>query len=106
MALTITDQNFAEILASGLPLVVDFSATWCGPCKMISPIIDELAAEYEGKVNIGKCDVDEAEELTSQFGIRSVPTVLFFKDGKAEYVDKNLGAAPKQTFVDKINALL
>ncbi len=104
MAKIITDQNFEELVASGLPFVVDFSATWCGPCKKISPIIDELAAEYEGRVIIGKCDVDDADDLTSRFGIRSVPTVLFFKNG--EVVDKNLGAAPKQTFVDKINALL
>ena len=104
MAKIITYQNFEELVASGLPFVVDFSATWCGPCKKISPIIDELATEYEGRVIIGKCDVDEADDLTSRFGIRSVPTVLFFKNG--EVVDKNLGAAPKQTFVDKINALL
>ena len=104
MAKIITDQNFEALVASGLPCVVAFSATSCGPCKKISPIIDELATEYEGRVIIGKCDVDEADDLTSRFGIRSVPTVLFFKNG--EVVDKNLGAAPKQTFVDKINALL
>jgi len=100
----ITDQNFQEVLEQGLPVVIDFSATWCGPCKKIAPIIDELAAEYEGKVNICKCDVDENNELTSKYGIRNVPTVLFLKGG--EVVDKHVGAAPKSTFVEKIQGLL
>lgn len=100
----ITDANFAEIEAAGLPLVIDFSATWCGPCKKIGPIIEELAGEYDGKVNIYKCDVDENDELTSKFGIRNVPTVLFIKNG--EVVDKHVGAATKDAFVEKINALL
>lgn len=104
MAKIITDQNFEAILAEGLPVVLDFSATWCGPCKKIAPVIDELAQEYEGRVIVGKCDVDDNEELTSKFGIRNVPTVLFIKGG--EVVDKHVGAAPKQTFVDKIQALL
>lgn len=104
MAKIITDQNIDSILAEGLPVVIDFSATWCGPCKKISPIIDELALEYEGRVIIGKCDVDENEELTSRYGIRNVPTVLFFKNG--EVADKHVGAAPKQAFVEKIDALL
>ena len=95
MAQIITDSNYAELAAAGIPLVVDFSATWCGPCKKIAPIIDELAAEYEGKVNI---------ELTSRFGIRNVPTVLFIKGG--EVVDKHVGAAKKSDFVEKIEALL
>lgn len=100
----ITDQNFQEVLEQGLPVVIDFSATWCGPCKKIASIIDELAAEYEGKVNICKCDVDENNELTSKYGIRNVPTVLFLKGG--EVVDKHVGAAPKSTFVEKIQGLL
>ena len=104
MAQIITDSNYAELAAAGLPLVVDFSATWCGPCKKIAPIIDELAAEYEGKVNIGKCDVDENDDLTAKFGIRNVPTVLFSKGG--EVVDKHVGAAKKSDFVEKIEALL
>ena len=98
------DSNFAEIQAQGLPLVIDFSATWCGPCKKIAPIIDELAGEYEGKAVICKCDVDECDELTEKFGIRNVPTILFIKNG--EVVDKHVGAAPKATFVEKIEALL
>ena len=100
----ITDATYAEIAAAGLPLVIDFSATWCGPCKKIGPIIEELAGEYDGKVNIYKCDVDDNDELTSKFGIRNVPTVLFIKNG--EVVDKHVGAATKDAFVEKINALL
>lgn len=100
----ITDSNYEGIVAEGLPIVLDFSATWCGPCKKIAPIIEELASEYEGKVNIGKCDVDDNDELTTKFGIRNVPTVLFIKNG--EVVDKHVGAAPKKEFVEKIEALL
>ena len=104
MAKIITDANYAELLEAGTPVVLDFSATWCGPCKKISPIIDELADEYEGKVVIGTCDVDDNDELTSRFGIRNVPTVLFIKNG--EVVDKHVGAAPKSEFVNKIEGLL
>ncbi len=100
----ITDANYQEMLNAGLPLVIDFSATWCGPCKKIAPIIEELACEYEGKATIGKCDVDDNDELTAKFGIRNVPTVLFIKNG--EVVDKHVGAAAKNVFVEKINALL
>ena len=104
MAKIITDADYAEFLEAGMPFVIDFSATWCGPCKKIAPIIDELADEYEGKVVIGKCDVDDNDELTSRFGIRNVPTVLFIKNG--EVVDKHVGAAPKSEFVNKIEGLL
>lgn len=100
----LTDQNYEELQASGLPMVIDFSATWCGPCKKIAPIIDELAAEYEGRVLVCKCDVDDNDDLTSKFGIRNVPTVLFIKEGNV--VDKHVGAAPKATFVEKIEGLL
>ena len=91
-------------MAEGLPVVVDFSATWCGPCKKIAPIIEKLAVEYQGRVNIGKCDVDDNEELTSKFGIRNVPTVIFIKNG--EVVDKHVGAGLEKEFVEKIEALL
>lgn len=104
MALQITDANFEELLNSGKPMVVDFWAEWCGPCRMVGPIIDELASEYDGKVTIGKMDVDNNDEIVGQFGIRNIPTVLFFKDGKM--VDKQVGAVAKATFQTKIEALL
>lgn len=104
MALEITDSNFQEILAEGKPIVMDFWAPWCGPCKMVGPIIDELATEYEGKVIIGKCDVDENGDVAAEYGIRNIPTVLFFKNG--ELVDKQVGSAPKSAYVAKIEAIL
>ncbi|MFZ4457277.1 MAG: thioredoxin [Bacteroidales bacterium] len=104
MALTITDASFKEILESGKPVVVDFWAEWCGPCRMVGPIIEELSKEYDGKVTIGKIDVDENTEVAAQFGIRNIPTILFFKDGQV--VDKQVGAAPKSAFVAKIESLL
>ena len=100
MALEITDNNFKEILAKGTPVVIDFWAPWCGPCKMVGPIIDELAKEYEGRVIMGKCDVDENSDLPAEFGIRNIPTVLFFKDGAL--VDKQVGAVAKPAFVEKV----
>lgn len=100
----ITDANYAALQAEGLPIVIDFSATWCGPCKKIAPIISKLAEQYEGRVNIGKCDVDDNEELTSQFGIRNVPTVLFIKDGQVQA--KHVGAALEKELVEKIESLL
>ena len=102
--MVITDANFQEVLGGAQPLVLDFSATWCGPCKKIAPIIEELAEEYAGRVVVGTCAVDECDELTAKFGIRNVPTVLFIKNG--EVVDRHVGAAPKNVFVEKINALL
>lgn len=104
MALQITDANFEELLNADKPLVVDFWAEWCGPCRMVAPIIDELSKEYEGKVTIGKMDVDSNDEVVGRFGIRNIPTVLFFKGG--QMVDKVVGAVPKTTFVEKIEALL
>mgnify|MGYP003620797946 FL=1 len=104
MALQVTDANFDELVNSGKPMVLDFWAEWCGPCRMVRPIVDELATEYEGKVIIGKIDVDNNDDVVSQFGIRNIPTILFFKDGVV--VDKQVGAAPKATFVAKIDALL
>lgn len=104
MALEITDSNFKDLLAEGKPVVVDFWAPWCGPCKMVGPIIEELAKEYDGQVIMGKCDVDENTELPGEFGIRNIPTVLFFKDGKV--VDKQVGAVAKAAFEDKVKKLL
>ena len=104
MAITITEENFNEILNEGKPLVLDFWAEWCGPCRMVGPIIDELASEYEGRVVIGKVDVDENNEVSTQFGIRNIPTVLFFKEG--QLIDKQIGAASKATYIEKIEQLL
>ena len=96
MALSITTANYQEIIDSGKPVVIDFWAEWCGPCRMVGPIIDELAAEYDGKVVIGKCDVDENDALAVKFGVR--------KGG--EVVDKQIGAGPKSVFEEKIAKLL
>lgn len=102
--LNVTNENLNEVLGGELPLVIDFWATWCGPCRMISPIIEELGTAYDGKVTIAKCDVEEADEIAAQFGIRNIPTLLFFKDG--QQVDKIVGAASKTKIEDKIKALL
>ena len=105
MALEITDSSFQEtVLQSNQPVLVDFWATWCGPCKQIGPSIEELATEYEDKVTVGKCDIEENDDLVSKFGIRNVPTVLFIKNG--EVVDKQVGAAAKSVFQAKIDSLL
>ncbi|MCD8042844.1 MAG: thioredoxin [Tannerellaceae bacterium] len=104
MAIEVTDSNFEELVNSGKPMVLDFWAEWCGPCRMVGPIIDDLSKEYAGRVTIGKMDVDDNNDVVSKFGIRNIPTVLFFKDG--EVVDKQVGAAQKAAFIDKIEALL
>lgn len=104
MALEITDNNYKEVLVEGKPVVIDFWAPWCGPCKMVGPVIDELAGAYAGQVIVGKCDVDENSDLPVEFGIRSIPTVLFFKNG--ELVDKQVGSAAKSVFDEKIKNLL
>ena len=100
----ITSQNFNELIAQGKPVVVDFWATWCGPCRMVAPIIEELATEYEGRVVVGKVDVEEEDDLAAQFGIRNIPTVLFIKDGQV--VDKIVGATVKANYEEKIKAML
>ncbi|MCI6643975.1 MAG: thioredoxin [Alloprevotella sp.] len=104
MAKVFTDANFSDVVAEGLPVVLDFSAAWCGPCQKVGPIIDELATQFEGQVNIGKCDVDENDELPSQYGVRNIPTILFIKNG--EVVDKQIGAATKDVLEAKVKALL
>ncbi|MEP0369192.1 MAG: thioredoxin [Cyclobacteriaceae bacterium] len=100
----ITDQNFDEILSTDQPVLVDFWAEWCGPCKMIEPLVEELAADYDGKAVIGKVDVDTNPEVSAKFGIRSIPTLLVFKGG--EIVDKQIGAVPKTVLSEKIDAQL
>ena len=104
MALVFTDENIKEVIKSGKPVVVDFWAEWCGPCRMVGPIVEELAKEYEGQVSIGKMDVDENVETPNTYGIRNIPTILFFKDG--EVVDKQIGATQKSALEAKIKALL
>lgn len=100
-----TDANFdEEVLKSELPVLIDFWAVWCGPCKMIAPSINELANEYEGKAKIGKVDVDNNQQVATKYGIRSIPTLLIFKDGKM--VDQIVGALPKQKIAEKLNAHL
>jgi thioredoxin 1 len=105
MALELTDSNFEEmVLKSDKPVLVDFWAEWCGPCRMVAPIVNELAVEYEGKMVVGKVDVDSNPEVAQKFGIRNIPTILFFKNG--EIADKQVGAVPKSKLVSKINGLL
>jgi thioredoxin 1 len=100
----ITDANFAELLATGQPMVVDFWAPWCGPCKAMLPIVDELAAEYEGKITVGKLNVDENDETCSTYGIMNIPTILFFKNG--ELVNRTVGAMRKADLQNHFEALL
>ncbi len=99
----LTNENFEETTKSGVALV-DFWAPWCGPCRMIAPVIEELAEEFDGKASICKVNTDEQQELSTKFGVRSIPTIVFMKDG--EIVDTMVGAASKQAFADKLNGLL
>lgn len=104
MEVQITTENFENYKNGNLPLVVDFWATWCGPCRALAPTIEELAKDYEGKIVIGKCDVEENDDLAMTFGVRNIPTILFFKGG--ELVDKFIGAASKAVLAEKCDALL
>lgn len=104
MEVTITNENFESLKSGDLPLVVDFWATWCGPCRAIAPIVAELAKEYDGRVVVGKCDVEECDDIAMEFGIRNIPTLLFIKGGQV--VDKHVGAATKSKLQEKIEALL
>ena len=100
MELAINKDNFEALVAGDQPVVIDFWAEWCGPCRTMSPIVDELAAEYEGKVVIGKCDVEENDDITMKYGVRNIPTIVFLKGG--ELVDKQVGAASKAALAEKI----
>lgn len=105
MALELTDANFEElVLKSNKPVLVDFWAAWCGPCRMLAPIIEELGKDYGDKLFIGKVDVDVNQKYAAQYGVRNIPTVLLFKGG--EVVEKQVGVAPKKTYSEKIDTLL
>lgn len=105
MAVELKDDNFEElVMKSDKPVLVDFWAEWCGPCRMVGPIVEELHDEYDGKAIVGKVNVDENPEVSAKFGIRNIPTVLFFKNG--EIVDKQVGAAPKSAYSNKLDALV
>ncbi len=104
MALQFTDATFDEVLGNNTVVVADFWAEWCGPCKMVGPFIEQLAAEYEGKAAVGKIDIEENDDLATKYAIRNIPTVLFFKNG--EVVDKMVGAAPKSAYEEKLKSLL
>lgn len=100
----ITNENFEGLKNGNLPLVIDFWATWCGPCRAIAPIVEELANEYEGKVVVAKCDVEECDEIAAEFSIRNIPTLIFIKDGAVK--DKLVGAVSKAKVEEKIQSLL
>ena len=103
--IVLTDDNFSdEVLNAELPVLVDFWASWCGPCRMIAPIVEELSGEYEGKAKVCKLDVDAAQKTAAEFGIRSIPTLLIFKEGKV--ADQLIGAVPKQQITEKLDASL
>jgi thioredoxin 1 len=105
MALEITDGNFEDlVMKSDKPVMLDFWAPWCGPCRMIAPHVEEISKEFDGKALIGKVNVDNNPEISNTYGIRSIPTILFVKNGKM--VDKQIGLCSKQTLINKLNALL
>ena len=104
MAIILTNENYDQIVNSSVPAVIDFCAEWCGPCRAIAPAVDALAAEYEGRVNVCKCNVDNYDAISSKYGVRSIPTLVFIKNGQT--VDRHVGLASKSDLEEKIKKLL
>ena len=104
MGKVVTNSNFSEILSADQPVLVDFWATWCGPCRMLSPTVDEIADEYEGRVTVAKCNVDDSDEIAMQYRVRNIPTLIFFKDG--QQVDKLVGLVSKKEITDILDKLI
>ena len=103
--MALTDENFAkEVLEANMPVLVDFWAVWCGPCRMVAPVVEAIAAEYQGRAKVAKLDVDSAQKTAMEYGIRSIPTLLIFKGGKV--ADQVIGAVPKKQIVEKLDAVL
>ena len=104
MAKVVDNTNFSELMAAGQPLLIDFWAPWCGPCRMMAPVIDELAGEYEGRVIVAKCNVDDAEDVAAQFNIRNIPTLVLMKGG--QLVDRFVGVVAKKDIADALDSML
>lgn len=104
METNITDQNFAQVIASAPVVLIDFWAPWCGPCRTLSPIVEEIAKDYEGRAVVAKCNVDECEDVPMNLGIRSIPTLIYFKGG--QIADRTVGAVPKSAIAEKLDGLL
>ena len=104
MAKVINDSNIAEILASKEPVLIDFWATWCGPCRVLAPTVDEIAEEFEGRAVVAKCNVDDCEDISMKYGIRNIPTLLYFKGG--ELVDRTVGVVSKQDIADRLTKFI